>query len=392
MAIFRKSSAAGDDAHPGTTGPARLVRADADLVAGLRPGDIAVIDRADLDRADADRLIGAGVVAVINLASSATGRFPNLGPQSLAQAQITHVDQVGPGITARIRSGDRLRVHDGKIFRDGVLVASGVSHDVERAAADLSAASSDLTTSLDILAANAADHLRREHAMLLEGVRVPTTRTAMKERPVVLVSDTFDAATDLAGLKQFIRDRDPVLIGAGRGADVLLQGGFAPTIAIGDIEELSAEVIRRSHEVVVTTSSGQIANPERLERHGSDVTRFVAAGPAADLAIVLADSGDASVIVHAGAAPSLVDFLGQGSGLLGSAFVVRLRAAQRLVDAKAVAHLSAGPPSSWPLLVLALAGLSALAVAIGITPGGSDLYASLGDQFADLRSWIEGLL
>ncbi|WP_040320570.1 putative cytokinetic ring protein SteA [Aeromicrobium marinum] len=393
MSLFTKSRpAASDDGKPGITGPARLVRPGGDLTAGLRPGDIAVIDRVDLQQSDAERLIQAKVAAVVNLAVSASGRFPNLGPQLLAEHDIALVDQVGQGLVARVRSGDHLRIHEGKIFRDGVLVASGIAQDSQRARADLSAASTDLSTQLDILAVNAADHLRREHAMLLEGVRIPRVSTRLKDRPAVVVSDGFDAAADLAGLRRFILDRDPVLIGAGGGADVILKAGYAPTIVVGGVDALSSAALRSAREVVVTTASGRIENPERLEKHGPDVVRFVASGADTDLAILLADANHAAIIVHAGAPPTLVDFLEQGSGLIGPAFVVRLRAAAKIMDAKAVHHLTTGRISWWPVALLLLAGLVAVGVAIGTTSAGSDLYSTLGDRLSDLTSALEGLL
>jgi uncharacterized membrane-anchored protein len=391
MSIFRRTSSP-EETGPGVTGPARLARPGGDLTAGLRAGDVAVIDRPDLDADDAGRLVAAKVAAVINVSASTTGRFPNMGPQTLLDAGIPLIDQVGQGVVSRLRSGDRVRVHDGKIFRDGVLIASGTDRDIERNRVDLDTASSDLTTRLDTLAVNASDHLRREHAMLLEGVRVPRTSTRLGQRPVVVVSDAFDAEADLRGLKRFIADRDPVLIGAGKGADVLIKVGYTPAIVVGDIESLSQDALKRADEVVVTTASGQITTPERLEKHGRDVVRFVAAGDDTDLAILLADANRAAVIVHAGAPPTLVDFLGQGAGLMGAAFVVRLRAASKLIDAKAVGHVTSGRISLWPIVLLLVCGVVAVAVAIATTPAGGDAVDWTGDRFADLRTWIEGLL
>ncbi len=45
-----------------------------------RPGDVAIIDHADLDRIAAEDLVASGVQAVVNVAPSSTGRYPNAGP------------------------------------------------------------------------------------------------------------------------------------------------------------------------------------------------------------------------------------------------------------------------------------------------------------------------
>ena len=47
---------------------------------GSLPGEIAVIDHADLDRVAADGLVDADAAAVLNAATSFTGRYPNLRP------------------------------------------------------------------------------------------------------------------------------------------------------------------------------------------------------------------------------------------------------------------------------------------------------------------------
>ena len=61
-------------AVPPLVGKARLGRKTKALVKRLGAGDIAVIDHADLDRVAAEDLAASGVMAVINVAASSTGR------------------------------------------------------------------------------------------------------------------------------------------------------------------------------------------------------------------------------------------------------------------------------------------------------------------------------
>ena len=72
----------------GVVGRARVGKRTKDLTKRLEPGDIAVIDHADLDRVAADGLIDAGVVAVVNASPSITGRYPNGGPLRLVRAGV----------------------------------------------------------------------------------------------------------------------------------------------------------------------------------------------------------------------------------------------------------------------------------------------------------------
>src|ERR671914_3092684 len=76
-------------------GPARLGRRTKELVKRLRPGEIAVIDHADIDRVAAENLIRCAPSAVINASTSFTGRYPHMGPLLIAEAGIPLIDDVG---------------------------------------------------------------------------------------------------------------------------------------------------------------------------------------------------------------------------------------------------------------------------------------------------------
>jgi len=377
---------------PGLVGVARFARTDADLSSALREGDVAIIDVADLDRRHAEVLIERKVRAVVNVSASSTGRFPNLGPRLLAHAGITLVDGVGPDAWTLLRNGGRIRIENGNVYRDEVLAVAGIEHGEERAEAELAASESGLATRLDSLTANASDHLQREQAMLLEGARVPELRTQLAGRGVIVVAHAYDAATDLRSLRRYIVEHDPVLVGAGSGADLLLDAGYTPALVVGSMDNLSDRALKECGEVVITTALGRIENPERLEKHGKEVVQFVATGSDEDLALLLVDTREAAVIVHVGGPPTLVDFLERGPVDVASAFIARLRAGTKIVDAKAVQHFSSNRLALWPLLLLLLCGVAAVAVAVSITPVGGDWFDSLGDTLADFGTWIKGLV
>src|SRR5260370_36176569 len=96
---------------PGMVAPARLDRRPKSLTERLKPGDIAIIDHADLDRVSAEALLNRQVAAVVNVAASMTGRYPNLGPQLLVDAGITLVDDVGPEVFEQVSEGYVVRLY-----------------------------------------------------------------------------------------------------------------------------------------------------------------------------------------------------------------------------------------------------------------------------------------
>ena len=91
-------------------GTARLDARTKNLVKRLQPGDIAIIDHADLDRVAAESLVSREVAGVVNAARSITGRYPNIGPQLLVEAGIPLVDEVGSEVFQQVREGQQVRL------------------------------------------------------------------------------------------------------------------------------------------------------------------------------------------------------------------------------------------------------------------------------------------
>lgn len=383
-----KSSPAGTAA---VTGVARLERDNLQLSRKLKTGEIAVIDHIDIDRTHAEALVDRGVRAVINVSPSTSGRYPNLGPQILAHAGIILVDHVGPGIWSKLKTGDSIGLEEGNVLLAGKVIATGTELDDAKISGLLKSAQSGLSTQLGSLAANTAEHLRREQAMILEGAGIPRLRTKIRNRPVVVVSKTHDYVSDLDGLRDYIKKYDPILIGAGAGADALLDAGYTPALVVGTLDDVSDRALKLSGEVVITSASGKLTAVERLERTGADAQTFVATGSAEDLALVVADTNDASVIVLVGGHTSLVEFLDRGPTDMSSTFLARLRVGTKLVDAKAVGEFYNHRISVWPILLLLLLGVLAVGTALAVTPVGGSWFDGIGLQLRNIFDWIQGL-
>src|SRR5919106_4107776 len=96
-------------------GSARLGRRTKDLVKRLGPADVAIIDHADIDRIAAEELIASGVRAVVNVAPSSTGRYPNPGPLLLVHAGVRLVDAPGSRLFDELRDGEEVVVDGGDV-------------------------------------------------------------------------------------------------------------------------------------------------------------------------------------------------------------------------------------------------------------------------------------
>ena len=92
------------------------------LVKRIQPGDVMVIDHEDLDRVAAETIIEARAGAVINVAASISGRYPNLGPLLVCAAGIPLVDGVGPEVLEAVEEGQLVTVDGPDVLVDGKVV------------------------------------------------------------------------------------------------------------------------------------------------------------------------------------------------------------------------------------------------------------------------------
>ena len=382
---------------PGLRGPARVDRRLRNLLPRLRPGDVAVVDQVDLDRAGAQALVDAGVVAVVNAAPMISGRYPTLGPEVLARAGVVMVDRVGSQGHAAIRDGAELRLHDGCVHVGDREVAAGRLVDEATVREELEAARSGLVAQLDSFTHNSTEFLRREQDLLLHGTGVPRPSTDMADRPVVVVVPGQDHVAELAAVRRFVKEQRPVLIGVDTGADALLAAGMTPDVVVvsgrpEDDDGPSAKALRAARDVVVQVDRGAARTAtDRWDRLGVRPLRFESGATTEDAALLLADAAHASVIVGVGMHATLDEFLDRQRTGLASTYLTRLKVGPRLVDATAVPTLYSGRVRPVHVLWVLLAGLLALAVAVGTTPVGQEWADVVLARAADLIDYLQGL-
>ncbi|WP_371404058.1 putative cytokinetic ring protein SteA [Kribbella sp. NBC_00662] len=377
---------------PGVTGVVRLDRRTKNLTKRLKPGEIAVIDHVDLDRVSAEALVDCKVAAVVNVADSISGRYPNLGPEILVEAGIPLVDGVGREVFSILHEGEHVRLDDGTLYRGTEAVAKGMSQDSKSVAELMDDARAGLSTQLEAFTANTLEYLRREKDLLLDGVGVPHIHTAMEGKHVLIVVRGYDYREDLVALKSYIREYRPVLIGVDGGADALVENGYVPDLIVGDMDSVKDETLKSGAEVVVHAyRDGRAPGSERLERLGVDSIEFPATGTSEDVAMLLADSKGASLIVAVGTHNSLVEFLDKGRSGMASTFITRLRVGAKLVDAKGVGRLYRSRVSTLQVVALAAAGLFALGMALVAIGADDVLWSILRARWSDFVYWIREL-
>jgi len=373
-------------------GVARLDRDTTRLIGRLNPGDIAIIDHVDLDRAAAESLVAAKVGGVVNAQPSISGRFPNLGPELLAANGVPVLDNVGGEVFGAVKEGRRVRLYGDALYSGVHAVAMGTVQDVGSIAASMAEAKVGLSTQLEAFAASTIEYMKRERELLLDGVGVPEVRTKFAGRHALIVVRGYDYKADLAALKHYIREYQPVLIGVDGGADALRDAGYPPDVIVGDMDTMSDQVLRSGAEVVAHTyPDGRAPGMARAQDLGVEVVTFPSVATSEDIAMMLADDKGAKLIVAVGTHATLLEFLDKGRAGMASTWLTRLRLGTKLIDAKGVSRLYRPRISAVGLLALVLAALIAIVAAVAVSQSGQNYLDGLHVWWNDIVHWVQGL-
>jgi uncharacterized membrane-anchored protein len=396
IAQFRKlpmRHRARPDDLPGVLGPARLGRRTKILTKRLAAGDIAIIDHVDLDRVSADALIACRVGAVVNVATSISGRYPNPGPQLLVEAGIPLVDEVGPDVFARVSEGRTVRLDGDTLYAGDEVVAKGKVQTPASVAAALAKAKAGMATQLRAFVSNTLDYMTRDGELIIAGITGPELRTRIEGRHVLVVVRGYHLREDLAALRSYIREFKPLMIGVDGGADTLLAAGYRPDLIVGDMDSVSDSGLRCGAELVVHAyPDGHAPGLARVQRLGLPSVLFPCPGTSEDVALLLADEKGASLIVAVGTHYTLDEFLDKGRDGHSSTWLTRLRVGGKLVDAKGVSRLYRPRVSGWALMVLVLAAVATILVAMAVIPAGQIFLRYLSAQWDAVRYWLTGIL
>ena len=344
-------------------GAARIDRRTKDLIKRLQPGDVAVINHQDLDRVAADGLVEARVAAVVNAGESISGRYPNGGPIRVVQAGIPLVDQAGEDVLDRLHEGEQVRVDGAEVWRGDQLIATGDALSAEEIQAAMDAARAAIGGELERFAVNTLEYIQREAKLTFEPVDLPPVKTQFRGRHALVVVRGHDYRTDLAALRPYIREYQPVLIGVDGGADALLEMRLKPDIIIGDFDSVSEKALSTGAELIHHVHlDGRAPGREALQTWGVPYHEFVVDGTSEDVAMLLAYEAGAQLIVAVGTHASMVEFLDKGRRGMSSTFRTRLRLGPALVDAMGESRLYEGRVRRTDIALLVASAIVAIVV------------------------------
>ena len=366
---------------PPIAGAVRLGRRTKDLVKHLKPGEVAVIDHADHDRIAAEDLAASAPAAVVNVARSSTGRYPNPGPLVLARAGIPLIDAPAAPLFEELEDGDEVSIQGGEVRSNGSVLAAGHVIGLEVATSQIERQRERIDTALAEFAQNTIEHAAEEVELLAGKIEFPPMRTPFRGRHALIVVRGTTYRKDLQALRAYIEDTRPVLVGVDGGADAIREEGFAPDMILGDMDSATDETLCGGAELVVHAyPDGHAPGRERLEALGLDYVTVPAVGTSQDVAMLLAHENGAELIVSVGAQFNLTEFLDKNRAGMSSTFLTRLRIGENLVDAKGVSRLYNPGVRGWQMGLFVTASLLLIAIVV--------LSSPVLDEFFDLV-WLK---
>ena len=359
-------------------GTARCDRRTKALVKRLKPGDIAVIDHADLDGLAARALADARVAAVINAQPFISGKYPNRGPSVLAAAQIPLFQLSDPSRFAEIRDGVPLALDSSaSLFQVSAHFDTLTRWDDIKITEATAAARANLGAELEKFARNTLQYLDADKDLLLDPTDVPALRRVkLAGRHALVVVRGEGYKEDLALMSGYLNDYKPVVIAVDGAADALIEIGHRPDVILGDMDSISDDALRSGAQIIVHAyKSGLAPGMERVQGLGLSADLFAVPGTSEDAALLLAYEHGADLIVALGTHSNLEDFLDKGRAGMASTYLVRLKIGTRLVDARGVFKLYQPRPPFIAHVALLLSFLFAVVVLLRFSPMWENLAA-----------------
>lgn len=350
-------------------GTARVDRKTKHLVKRLEPGDIAIINHKDLDEVCADALAQAKVKLVINATKSISGKYPNLGPQVLAEAGIPILDNVGEEIMSMVEEGSIVEVRGTKVISKSGWIGEGELFTKEIIEEKINETKKNLSSVLSDFVQNTLEWAQQEQQLVLGKLPIPETKINFEGRHTLIVVRGQNYKEDLLAIKSYIEDVRPILIGVDGGADALREFGYVPDIIVGDMDSISDQTLKCGAEIIVHAySDGRAPGLARVESLGLKASTFPAPGTSEDIAMIMAYEKGTELIVAVGTHSNMIDFLEKGRKGMASTFLVRLKVGSILVDARGVNKLYKRNIKFKHLAFIVIAALIPFAIVTVISP------------------------
>lgn len=349
--------------------PVKLDKKTKNLAKRIKAGDIALIDHMDIDEMAGYSLSQNNIKAVLNISSSISGKYPNLGPKILSDYGIYILDEVDREIWDMVQEGDEIEICGNRIYKDGNYLVSGKVLTRDKIKDKIKKAALNLNNEIENFVQNTLETAQKEKHLITGEIQVPDIDTEISGRHTLVVVRGHRYKEDLQTILSYVREVKPVIIAVDGGADAVREFGLNPHIIIGDMDSVSDESLLGGAEIIVHAfPRGGAPGLQRIQGMGLKAKVFPSPGTSEDIAMLLAFEKDSELIVAVGTHSNIIDFFEKGRKGMASTFLVRLRVGSRLIDARGVSQLYRGKIKNSLVIGLFAAALIPVFVLIAYSP------------------------
>ncbi|OGO78800.1 MAG: hypothetical protein A2Y23_12605 [Clostridiales bacterium GWB2_37_7] len=311
-----------------------------ELIKYLTSDDIAIIQHDDIDILAAEALINSRIKAVVNTGRSMTGRYFSRGTALLVTNNIKLYD-VNINIAA-FKDSDFVRIKGKDLILNNkyLFTNSCLAVNLEYIQQKHLACSSNYNSLLHEFIDNTLLYAEKEKKSLIDFGSYPEINSNINGRCAIVVVRSSESKDALLGLRSFIDNNNPILIGVDGGADTIISCGRTPDILIGDMDSVSDVGIFRSKEIILHTyMDGRCPCIDRIASLNVKYKLLAMPGTSEDVALLLAYDKGAAKIILIGGHNCMTDFLERDRKGMGSTLIAKFKIEDRLIDYKHIKKL-----------------------------------------------------
>ncbi|MFC0561601.1 putative cytokinetic ring protein SteA [Halalkalibacter alkalisediminis] len=299
----------------------------------------------DLDGVAVDGLIAAKVKAVVNGRASMSGRYNQHHVRNLLRAGIPVFD-----ITSlNVIEGKELYQGEEAIIFQNELYIQGFEESEPTYIAKLVAYSDELIELKDKQAVanysqlfqdfvhNTLSYAKKECDWFTEHVTIPSSFHTIKDKEVFIVARNTNYEKDIRALRHALLKKEVVIVAVDGAADGLLKQRICPDFIIGDMDSISAQAFECGATLLCHEHpNGSSPGRDRLEQLGYQVETIKFVGTSEDVAITASYLSGANHIFLIGCRIGMTEFLEKGRPGMGSTWLSRIQAGEKLTDLKGI--------------------------------------------------------
>ncbi|MFC0471017.1 putative cytokinetic ring protein SteA [Halalkalibacter kiskunsagensis] len=295
----------------------------------------------DLDGVAVDGLIEAKVKAVINAKTSMSGRYPQDHVKHLLQAGIPVFDVMDSSKSEEGYQGEEAIIFQNELYvehqDEPVYVASLLTYTEHLIEEKEKLAERNYSNQFQHFVQNTLQYAERESAWFTDIPDLPASLSKLKGTEVFVVARNTNYEKDIKAVRHALAKSKTCIVAVDGAADGLLKHKVVPDFIIGDMDSISENAIHCGAVLICHEHpNGHSPGKERLQELGLDVDTIRFIGTSEDVAITASYWAGADRLFLIGCRTGMTEFLEKGRAGMGSTWLCRIQAGDKITDLKGI--------------------------------------------------------